>query len=58
MKLPILSDSHSAIVSLVLVRPHLDYCIQFKKEEELLERVQQKAPKILGDWSISPTRKG
>ena len=55
--------SRSRKVLLPLVRPHLEYCIQFwaphfKKDEELLKRVQRRATKMRRDWSISPTRKG
>ena len=47
----------------VLVRPHLEYGIQiwspqYKKDRELLERVQRRATKMIGGWSTFPTKTG
>lgn len=46
-----------------LVRPHLQYCVQvwspqYKKDRELLERVQRKATEMIGGRSTSPTKTG
>ena len=47
----------------VLVRPHLQYCIQawgpqHKKDAELLERVQKRAQRCPEGCSTSPMKKG
>ena len=41
-----------------LVRPRLEYCIQYRKDKELLEWVQRRATRMIRGLEPSPMRKG
>jgi len=46
-----------------LLKPHLQCCVQFwapqfKKDEDLLQRVQRRVMRMRRVWRISPTRRG
>jgi len=49
IKRSVASKSREVLLPLysALVKPYLEYCIQFKKDEKLLERVQQRATRMM-----------